>query len=132
MIINGEEIKQLAEYAGFKVELVSDEDKEITLEAEYSLRSNIELFDEETGKTYKHPIAVQCDGCEHHEWNPLSDGEEKDILFHGDEKQAAFKGDIYDPENFNDKAIDVLTENIHARRTVINDVIVLNKLKDNK
>ena len=31
------------------------------------------IHDEESGTSQKYYIAVQCDGCEHHEWNPLSD-----------------------------------------------------------
>ncbi|WP_086932229.1 hypothetical protein [Agarilytica rhodophyticola] len=72
MIINGKEIKALAEYAGFKVE--SDGiDNESLYEAEYTLAHGLNIYDEEDGTSKKYSISVQCDGCEHNEWNPLSD-----------------------------------------------------------
>lgn len=75
MMLTGEEIKNLAEYAGFTVTWsTNSQDKEDLFDAEYEVYPCPEngVMDDD-GKVHLYGPVVSCDGCEGNECIPLSD-----------------------------------------------------------
>lgn len=72
LVMTGEQIKNLVEYAGFAINFDTDEsEKEFMYELEYTLHENLSLKDEETGEKVLEKLCVQCDGCQANEFSPL-------------------------------------------------------------
>jgi len=75
MYLSGEEIKDLAEYAGFKIAELSETDADI-LEHEFQIHEPKKLvtchhIEDDDGKVNSYRHVVTCDGCDGNECTPL-------------------------------------------------------------
>lgn len=79
MILTGKEIRDLAEYAGFNVDVgACKEEIEEYFETEYTILECPDegVYYENTEQFCKSKYIVRCDGCELNEASPIGDVEE--------------------------------------------------------